>query len=466
MMGFHVKKLFSVIKENKSTCFYVVALFIVFISYVFLHEKVSLQDVDTAWVMSFADNYVNGGIETDTVFRNASSEHLLRFGKIQFFVYGHVLNMIGWTRGNAILISTFFSFMSMFVWFFIIREFGENFQTAAAFSVFMLTLFPLFHSAHMARPEALVLFMISVSLLLFLKKRFFLSGLTALLAAEIHPMGLLSFFYAGGVILHSLPFYMKSRKEAMKHLSFFTAGTISGLAIFFTIHPEMFSVEMIQSVFNDSKLIDGRRRSYFSYLNMHFSHHSKELGILIFPLLFYLSQKMWRKNALPGILFVSVMISVFIFRRPNHNYPTYVYPAVIFISIYALKELSVLKSAVMGILILFMFDVHELHKTYPRHHTQEILEEAASRVPDNELPVIALSDYYFVFRDRNYYPVQYRGSWKEENIEECYYIDIKGYNPSIKRILDRKFNMKVLSYFSPVKGKTIRVLHYERKQRF
>ncbi|MFO7736636.1 MAG: hypothetical protein R6W70_10560 [bacterium] len=461
-----MKKLFSAVRENKEIFFYAVALLIVFFSYVFLHEKVSLQDVDTAWVISFADNYLNSGIETDTVFRNASSEHLLRFGKIQFFVYGHVLNLIGWTRGNAILISTFFSFMSMFIWFFIIREFGENFHTAAAFSVFMLTLFPLFHSAHMARPEAMVLFMISLSLLLFLKNRFFLSGLTALLAAEIHPMGLLSVFYTGAVIFHSVPFYMKNRKKALKNLSFFMAGIISGLAIFFILHPRMFSMKMIQSVFNESKLIDGHERSYFSYLNMHFSHHPKELVILIFPLLFYWGRQMWRKNALPGIMFITVMVSVFIFRRPNHNYPTYVYPALIFISVFALKELSVLKPAVIGVLIIFMLDVNDIQRTYPRHHTQEILEEVASRVPDDEIPVIALSDYYFVFRNRNYYPVQYRGSWKKENIEECYYIDIKGYNPSIKRILDRKFHRKVLSAFSPVKGKTIRVLYYKRKQQF
>ena len=131
----------------------------------------------------------------------SASPHI--FGMTQAYVYSFILNITGWTKGNAHLLSTFFMAASALSWYFISRKLGFTPKSALLFSLMILWCDPFFREANLSRPESLTFFIVTLSFLLFIYNKPLLSGLTALIAFENHPMGLFAIVFIAAYIVYS-----------------------------------------------------------------------------------------------------------------------------------------------------------------------------------------------------------------------------------------------------------------------
>ena len=194
----------------------------IFLVYYFLHLKYWIYYIDDSWTLTYVYAYIFYGLDMDLVFRPENSDKVfLYFGKTYHFLYGTIFNIFGWTKSNALTISTGFIFINAFLWYLITGVLGFSRQLRIV-SLFSILLFPaFFSSANMARPDAMTLFFILLTFLFFLKRQYFPSGFTMLVGFENHIMGAVSIFYLIAYVIYNRKEFLADRKELLKKVLFF-----------------------------------------------------------------------------------------------------------------------------------------------------------------------------------------------------------------------------------------------------
>ncbi len=454
--------------QNKYIFYSIVACFIAAI-YILLHNIYHIHYVDNAWTMSFAYSYIKKGLEIDIVFRPESRKAFLLFGRAQNIIYGVILNIFGWSKSLSTWISTLLMAGTAFLWYFIGKKVLSK-NAAIVFSLSLLTFTQFLNAANLARAEAPTIFISSIAMLLFIKERYFFSAFAGMLAFENHPMGATSFFYMLGYAIYRRKELFGDKKELLKKLGLFFSGIAAGVIYYFALHGEYISFQKIESIYSRANSFSGSRSRFSNYIHYYFHHNKKWLLFFLFSILVYLKKRLYKENALPLFLLISVLASSLILKRASYHYAVYMFPPLLLITIQAFAKMKVENLLLVVFLCSMYFNHIGTIKDRFNYDIEGETAELKKHMPKDDTPVVGLADYWFGFKERKFYPCEYQGRWQNEKLEKVYFItsDYGRKRRHFYRVAYNYFNKhyskKELYQFKNHKGKPVKILLYTRKK--
>ncbi len=396
----------------------------VILAYILLHLRFAREDVDDAWALSFIYNMLVRHIPPETTFGGGlANPHI--FGMTQAYIYGPVLQAIGWTKGNAHLISTFFIAASSASWYFITRKMNFTVKSAVLFALLVLWCDPFFREANLARPESLTFFLMSLSFLFFVYNKPFLAGLFVMVAFENHPMGLFSLvFIAAFMAASARKGSFVSVKKYLLPAALFISGVILGAAYYLLLH-----YPYLKEIYSNFKT--GSASQPFSVLADYFFHFQARLHVFVFVLLalclaMYLATKGFKEQRFVLYLLVLSVIVNFINPRDNYHYTLYFYVSFLFLAFACLEGTKFRRLAPAALFLIVSLNyiyVMYRNRTYDFNRKTAMLE---ALVPPGKIPVLGGPDEWFAFVGRDFYASTYThrfdtNSMELYNIEDDYY---------------------------------------------
>lgn len=299
------------------------------------------NDVDNTWTTAWVYSFWYHGNTHDVVFYEGNKTYwgVRFFSHIFCYVYGAVLAVIGYTKNNVHMISLFFIVMSLVCWKRIADMLFNDSRKTLVF-VFMLAWSGVvFTAANKARSDSFVFFLMSLSLLLLMKRRYFFSMLIACVAVETHPIGLIAFFYlAAYVIFYDRELLLfKNKRSVLWTL----AGVATGSVLYFILHGS--ELKNLSSSIEAGTNVSG----YSNFLAVHFWGRTNfrfrywpELAMFISA--FFLHFAVFRKKYLFfPVMAIFVVLSSFILKRANCNYAVFAYPAFLLLTVHAFGGLKI-----------------------------------------------------------------------------------------------------------------------------
>jgi len=368
----------------------------VILAYALLHLRFVKEDVDDAWTLSFIYNMMVRHIDPSVTFGGGlASPHI--FGMTQAYVYSFILNIAGWTKNNAHLISTFFMAASALSWYFISRKLDFTVKSAVLFSLMILWCDPFFREANLARPESLTFFIITLSFLLFIYNKPFLSGLLTLIAFENHPMGLFALVFIAAYIVYSGGL----KKIKILPAGLFLAGAAAG-AVYFLLNHMAYMNEFYAGL----KAASATRT--YTVLGYYFFQNKVSLHIIIFAFLVlctavFLWRKGWKNYPFAlYILLLSILVN-FINPRDNYHYMLYFYVSLLFTVFVCLEGTKWSRAAPLALFLLV-----SVHYGYSWLHNgtfdfNKKISMLKSSIPGGTTPVLGTPDDWFAFVGRDFY---------------------------------------------------------------
>lgn len=393
------------LSQDKTKLF--ISLAAILLTYILLHTKYYIYYVDDAWFVSETFYFLQTGLTEDFLFRAVDApDRVLLFGKTYFHVYGAFLNQFGWTKGNAILLSSIFIWLSAGMWWLIARALGfsQTFARTAALSVLILPAF--FNAASLTRPDALVFFLSSVTFWLFLKRQYFLAGAGLLVSIEGHIMGVTGAFCITAYVLANWRTFLAEGWKLALSVGLFLAGMALGAYYFYWLHPD-FTFERLNTILTIKKAMNNFKYGFIAkYFIQHFWYrHVWELPVIIGTIYLFVKNKLWNKNAFIAVFFVVMVLSSYITSRPNYHYMVFVYPAFLFLGIYTFEQLGLLRkmSNIIIALLIVLYGGHFI--VNHDFNFKKINAETRASLPQDDLPVIGMPDNWFAAMDRPFYPI-------------------------------------------------------------
>ena len=171
-----------------------ILLILVLLVNIFLLTNYRKENIDEPWVLSFYYNFVNHGVSTDNVFLgNEGQIGVQHFGKTTAYLYGSVLNVLGWTRFNASLISLTLLLIAIWIWYKnVLMISDKNRIFAKITAILMLTIEAFVAIANSPRNEALVFLIAALVFYFYLKQKHFLAAVIFAMSLEIHPVAIVA----------------------------------------------------------------------------------------------------------------------------------------------------------------------------------------------------------------------------------------------------------------------------------
>ena len=400
------------------------------LTYFLLHDIYRPDNYDDPGFLSFIYNYINRGISHDVVFgsthRNGYSG-LVLFGKSCGYLYGAVLSPVGWTRSNSHLISILLVLLSAFFWYQIISKLGFSLRLTLFFSLALLLLEPFFGAANQARSDALCFFLLSLALLLFIKRVYLLSGFIAMVSFEVHPVGISTFFYILAVALTRMGTMKTTEKKPGRFALGFAAGILLGAVYYYILHrnalPLLFST-LMRGNQGGFKIVPILSEYFFK---TKYYRHIPELILIMGCSGVFIIKKYWRKNRLTAFFFLAACAVALIIRRPNFMYMIFLYPALLLL-ILSVFEAGGRPRLIMVIFLIYLIPqyafVYFQNRDYdlPRY-----IGEVKRSVPDDSLSILGSPNDWFAFQDRDFYTLDYRKGIESLSLKEFYLIENDAY---------------------------------------
>jgi hypothetical protein len=394
-------------------------------AYIMLNGVYRPDNIDDPWSLSFADNFVNHGVAVDKVFGQdaAGDSGVQLFGITHAVAYGKILNMIGWTRFNAHLISIFFVLLSAPVWFAVLRRTALGSAGAAAFSLAYLFVEPVFAAANQARPDAMILFFAALALYSAVKEMWFAAGLICAVSIELHPVGAITICYPAALMISSAVLGDKQWSSIFRQSGFLFLGGLTGLLYYLALHYRALPllVSGLQAAGGSSQHFDNALVQYFFHTK--YMRHLPELAVMLMASAVYIIRKRWKSDPFAGILFMLTVLFIFIIRRPNFMYAVFVYPAFLLLVMSALK--GIIKPYYICIALL-LYLVPQYMFVWIKNRNVDMpgyLAKLEAAVPQDSVPVVGPPCSWYVFRDRGFFVSSYEGGLSRLNLKEFYYID-------------------------------------------
>ncbi|MFO7735475.1 MAG: hypothetical protein R6W70_04585 [bacterium] len=442
-------------------------------SYILLYGIYRINYMDTAWTLSFAWNYLRHGIRSDIVFRPPENTVTLLFGRTMHVFYGNILDITGWSRNNTTLISTFFIFLSAVIWYSILRNMGKTHLFASAFAAVFLMMRKTLISAHLGRPEAMTLFVISLALLLFIKKKFFLSFFLCTVAVEIHSIGITGFFY-----IIPTAFFMRKKlffpkKDLKNTLIKAGMGIFAGILYYLAFHFRDLSMQSLSYIFDNSHSFNGYKAPFHGYLHRHFYNYSVEFVLLSVLTSVFFIFRLYRKMVFPSLIFASIALSSLIIGRPNGFYAVMAMPALVFFLLSISESLKAEVFLLIAVVLVFSTHVYEHYKTFRGYNSTKLTEKTKEAMPEDKIPVTALSDFWFTFRDaseRRFIPVSRQNDYKKNFPEEIYFIKTDFWEKrkhsyrKLKTFLDENYEKKLIFSSTEFKNNKFEIIHCRKNR--
>ncbi len=412
--------------------------------YVLLLGKYRLEDLDDTWSLSYARNYVLHGIEVDPTFGGPA--RILYFGKTHAWFTGHVLDLTGWTREKAHLLSIFLLSTAAFLWVPILRRLNYGLPLACSFAVLALLTEPFFSAAQSARPEAFVFLLCTLALLFFVQGSYFLCAFTACVAVESHPMGVMAFFYVTATALSGGRWRdIPKGRSLIKFLSGFLLGT----AYYFWLHGAVLA-GLSQTVAEGNTQVGRALNNYLYdyFFKTKYLRHLPELGLIFAAVFLYWRNRFWKDNSFAWILFWATVVSTLLLSRPNFHYALYAYPAFLLLILAVAEKKERLKVVLALCLFLLLPQYAFIYSQNRFFDLNQQLGTIKSAIPQDSLPVLGSANEWFSFIDREFYSTQYVGDYKNLKFKEAYLIEENDFREdpiSMRRWIPGNFKEKTLT---------------------
>jgi len=427
---------------------FIFCIFAVIISFFFFNNY-RYEDIDDPWSLSFAYNFLFKGIEYDSVYKYENVGGVAYFGKLYSYLYGSILNIFGWTKLNAHIISNLLSFGALFLWFKSLKSLGFEHKVIVIVILLMLVFEPYVSMANKTRSDALAYFLCSFSFLLFIKKRYFIAGVIAMLAVETHPLGISSFFYCLSYFIWKFNEITKIKKDFLNSIAIFFAGVFVGLLIYLSMH-----YSNIMKIGNDIAYFSGAtaKGGSSNYLIAYFFHskllrHIPEAFLLLISLILYVKLKLYKKRTFPIIFLALCIAQSFILLRGNSNYAVFFFPSFIIfvVSIFVLAQRESLL-----LLLCFCLLAPQYAYLYKLNYRNEpytvLVDKLRSILPQDEgVPIFGSANEWFAFYNRNYY--YYYLIDKKPNYSKVYFVEEDDFRNHKWGIPDRFDKRTVITNF-------------------
>lgn len=398
---------------NRFKILNVIMLALILLSYIFLWGNYAPYRIDDAWIASFIYNDYVKNIRTDIVFGGDIGETQL-FGKIYAFTYGSLIQLFGaWTKESLCLISAFFVFLSIIIWYNILVSLKVDKQHSLIICLSMLYIEVFFSTAQFLRAEAFILFLSSVSLMLALSKKYEWSILLSLIAVETHPVGLVSFF-----MNFPLLFEKTHRQYILENISKITIkATITVIAFVITyvaLHYDYLNLQNLRQIIQARTPYEGNsfivnNFLYNYYFETKYYRHVPELLLILISLVLYFTYKLYQKQAIILHLFLAMFIFAILLGRGNPYYVVLVYPAFLLLVFYTFIKLNRLPLLIISIALfytpqyLFVYFHKSKDSLDYANNYQSLIKKEINQINKDALPIIGSPNDYFAFMASDFY---------------------------------------------------------------
>jgi hypothetical protein len=322
--------------------------------YLALMGKYRAVELDNIWFLSFSHSFWVDHISTDglmlATFPNGMGG-VVAFGKIAAFVQGSVLNVVGWSLTHAILISIFFTLLSLVLFAQTCRRLGFSANFTLCYVALLGFSEPFVAVSQRARYEFLTVFLMAVALWLAARQRPALAVFVAALATEIEPVGVV-------VVLATVTFLLSSevREKALSSSRFIfsvVAGTAAALAVYFLLHPDIVSVlrsaDWIAFKKQPASLPGGFVAAYYFV----YRRHLPELAVvLVAGVMSLMPGKRHLLGKWPALCVGVVGVAGSLLRWPNSEYFCLIAP---FLCLFVLQVFYVerYRNVILAVIVLF-----------------------------------------------------------------------------------------------------------------
>ena len=415
------------------TDYVLVSIFIiaVFSVYIALHSIYRLENPDDACFISIVYNYFTKGIQTEITFGTGTGSGgyggVLLFGKTYAYIYGSVLDMVGWTKSNAHIISTTFLILASFVWYKIVRIVGFNRRSASFFSLAMLIIEPFFNAANFARPEALCFLIVSCSLLLFLRKKYFLSGCFAILAVEIHPMGMTAILFVLAAFVFHMYKYSLNKREIYRLIISLVIGFISGGIYYYFLHRN--NLNLLASTIREGNTGSVKINSplYEYFFMARYYRHIPELLFFLACIMIYFFKKRFIKNVFISVSLILTLLLSIIIKRSHFMYTIYFYPPLLLLAFWIFQQRNLIKVFTILILLYLIPQYTFVFLENRNFNLDRYIKNVTEIAPKDDIPILGGPNAWFALMDREFYFVDYRKGIESLNLNEFYLIEDNAY---------------------------------------
>jgi len=384
------------------------ALAAALLPYLLLHTRYYVYYIDDAWWIADIHHFFRTGIMEEYLFRTPDApDRVIIFGKAYFLIYGTFLEWAGWTKGNALLLSSFFVWLSAGMWWLIAGQvrLSPALRRLVPLSVLVFPAF--FSAAHLTRPDALVLFLTSLTFSLFLRGWHLLAGFFLLVSMEVHLMGVTGFFFILAWVLAERRGAFAGWQKLLRAGAAFSLGALAGVVYYLMLHRGRFSLELLFTTLTAYSGMNSFRYGFVAkyFVQDYWYRHAWELLLILAAVVVFVKKRLWRGGAFPAIFLPVMIASSFATSRPNANYMPLVYPAFL-IFIYDTFERAGLLRKVLPWVAAALIVLYGGHWWFNRNFDFEaIVAQTRRNLPDARLPVVGMPDNWFVVPEGTFYPI-------------------------------------------------------------
>lgn len=454
--------------ERHATVLFCVSALLLAVIYLIVGGIYRPQNLDDGWTLSALYQYHVHGIEQDKIFGatlvSEGQDGVHHFAKIQAFIYGAFLNVVGWTQSAGHAVSTLFVGLGAVTWGLITKRLTGRSHLAVATVILLLLSEPFFGPANQSRPEALTFFFASTAFALYLHDRPFLSGLFIGLAFEVHPAGLFAGLYVASA------FFAKATKTGLRELIFsrptalLLLGSLLGLSAYLLLHAEALST--LLETFSQSNAGISNFLIYYFFKAKYF-RHIPELILFITMLAVFVRGRHWKEAQHLVWLLVIAGSSLLVLHRGSIHYVLYLYAPLMLISLWVADRYRKLYLTFALCLVFFTAQygvVYYLNRSYSFDAYSVAVSKA---VPDDDLAVVGTSNDWFIFKERSFYAYTYGSAAFNAVAPSAFYL-IRNDSPYASfpkdrfyENIDRTFRCSKLSAFA-LGGEKVQIDRCER----
>lgn len=437
---------------------------LILLAYLALHGIYRPDNKDDAWFLSFAYSHVVQGVESDVVFGSRPGTGgyggVLLFGKTYSYLYGYVLNALGWTKSNGHLISTVCILLSAICWGLLLRKNGQSRLLSGVFACALLLVEPYFGAANQARPDALSFLLVSGSALAFSFNRYVAAGLLAAIAVEIHPVGISALLLIAALAVarqQSDPFDRRTLVLAAVGL---LAGLLIGAAYYYGLHADHLSL-LLSTLTSGNAGAGGSDNILIEYFlkTKHF-RHVPELVVFVACTVWFVKRRYYRETWLVPALFVACMAFALIVQRPNFMYTIYVYPGFLLLTLWLCERNGWLKAAGLAVLVYLIPQYAIVFAQNRSWDMAQYVAQVRAAVGQHQEPIVGNPNDWFAFQQREFYSASYHGDLRPVLpgqfvlIESDHYRD--GEYPRMTALVNESYRIAETVEFQS-RGKPVRV---------
>jgi hypothetical protein len=423
--------------------------------YILLHGIYRPENMDDAVFLSFAHNYVVRGIEGDLCFgaRAGSGGYggVTFFGKTFTYLYGYLLNFLGWTKDHAHLISTFLVFFSALTWVAILKQLGFTRRLTAFFCLALLIVEPFFSAANQARPDALIFFLATLVLLCFVRGWFVAAGFLATVSLEIHPVGIISFLWATSAAMAMLLSPPQSRRLTGSKMGLQLAmGMAIGVLYYLALHHR--NLVALSGV-----VAGGNVGGVYSILIEYFfktkyHRHLPEFALFLSCALWFLRKGLYRNNRFIPAFILAALAFATIIRRPSFMYMIYIYPSLLLLVLWTFEGSRHLRTIAILWLVYLLPQYAFVYAQNHDWNLSKYLANVQQAVPSDRTPVVGRPNDWFAFMNRSFYGLDYGGDFQNLGLGEFYMIEDESYRqgkyPQMQAAIGSRYTSKEVSRFT------------------